>query len=97
MQLVFTFRHMEATAALKEYVEHKTQRLDKFLEKESQVQAILYTERHTQHIEFIIRPPGPTLTIETSANDMYAAIDLATDKAERLLVRRKEKLKDHTH
>ena len=95
MQLLFTFRHMDATEALKKRVGQKAARLEKYLEKESEIHAILHTERHSQHIELVIHAPGPTLAVEQSSDDMYTAIDLVMDKAERLLVRRKEKLKNH--
>ena len=40
-------------------------------------------------------PPGKTIYADATAPDMYAAIDLLTDKLDRLVLKQKEKMKDH--
>ena len=96
MQLTLTFRHMSPTDALKKYVEKKVLRLDKYCEKEGRIHAILETNRPDMRCELILHISGAQIPVEESKDDLYAAIDLAIDKAERALVRRKEKLKKHS-
>jgi len=96
MDLNLTFRHMSPTAPLKAYVSKKIRKLEKYCEKEGSLHAILETEKLNCRCELIIHVSGAPITVQEVNTDMYASIDLAIDKAERALVRRKEKLHNHS-
>lgn len=95
MVISYTFRHMASSDALRSYVEQKLERLEKFVGDNTEVSAIFSSEKLERNFELVFTAPGPTLTVTETGEDMFAAIDIAIDKAERQLVRRKERRLQH--
>ena len=95
MQLNITFRHLEATDALKEYAREKVDRVKKYLDRAGDAHVVLSLERHLHHADITIHSGAFLLRGREKSEDMYASIDLAMDKIERQLRRYKEKLKNH--
>ena len=56
---------------------------------------ILSVDKLEHKAEATIHTPGKTLFADALAADMYAAIDLLADKLDRLVIKQKEKIKDH--
>jgi putative sigma-54 modulation protein len=98
MQISVTFRHMDTSEPVRNYVEEKLERVNKYIEEPIDAQAVLTVEKKIRHnAEVSLVAKG--ITIKASAeviDDMYAAIDAVVDKLERQLKRYKEKLKRHT-
>ena len=86
---------IEVTNSIKNYIEEKISRVDKFFEKPEDVQAkiLLKVKGTEQTIEVMIQTIGFTLRAEESHSDMYAAIDLVVDKLERQIRKNKNKIK----
>jgi len=59
------------------------------------VHVILSVEKLRQKAEATVNMKGTQLFADTIDADMYAAIDLLTDKLDRQLIKHKEKVKDH--
>jgi len=88
---------MESTEALKNHVEDKISKLDKYLIKPVEAHVILSVEKIRQQCEIVITANNlRTTAVETSEN-LYAAIDMAVQKVERQLKKHKEQLKEHKH
>jgi putative sigma-54 modulation protein len=88
-------QQIEVTAALREYVETKLQRLARHFDHPFDVRAQLSLDRPDHRAEATVNVSGRTLHADASAADMYAAIDLLADKLDRLLMKHKERLVDH--
>ena len=56
---------------------------------------ILSVDKLEQKAEATLGTAGRTLFAEAAAQDMYAAIDLLSDKLDRLVLKQKEKMTDH--
>ncbi len=97
MSFSVTFRHMDATDALKEYCWDKVDRLKKYFREPIATHVILSTERgYNHHAEFVIRlKNGILVRGEEATEDMYSSIDLAMAKIERQVRRWKDKIRDH--
>jgi putative sigma-54 modulation protein len=96
MQIAVTFRHMEASEPVRNYLEEKLSRLKKYIDEPIDAQAVLSVSKKIRHdAEVTIIAKGITIKGSEETNDMYAAIDAVTDKLERQLKRYKEKLKNH--
>lgn len=95
MQIATTFRHMEASDALKSYVEEKLARVQKYIDEPINVQVFLTVEKIRHIAEITITAKGITIKASEETNDMYAAVDAVLDKIERQLRRYKEKIKEH--
>lgn len=93
MKLNIRGNKIKVTTAIKSYIEDKFSRLDKyFKEKEVDVNVLIKVNGLEQIIEVTI--PGNKLTIrsEERNRDLYAAIDLVTDKLERQIRKNKTRL-----
>lgn len=88
-------QQIEITAALRQYVETKMQRLERHFDPAFDVRVTLAVEKNRHHAEANVNIGGRTLHANSDGQDMYAAIDLLTDKLDRMLVKHKEKLVDH--
>lgn len=91
-----TYGHqIEVTAAMRDYVEAKLERLQRHFDAmEARVQLSLDKPDHKA--EATITRAGKTLHADAAGVDMYAAIDLLADKLDRLLVKVKEKQLDQS-
>ncbi|GMA51162.1 ribosomal subunit interface protein [Alicyclobacillus contaminans] len=73
--------HIPLTDALREYLEKKLSRLERYVEipADTQVHAALSVERGMHKVEITLTLFGYTFRAEERSSDMYASIDLATD------------------
>ena len=81
------------TKAIKDYIEAKLSRLEKYLNDESlRVNVLTKKEGRNQKIEVTIPTNGFILRNEAEDEDLYAAIDNVIDKLERQVRKNKEKI-----
>ncbi|CAM3530517.1 ribosome hibernation-promoting factor, HPF/YfiA family [Marinicrinis lubricantis] len=87
-------KDMELTTALREYVEKKLSKLEKYFDTPltSDVHVTLSVVRDRQKVEVTIPLSGVLLRAEEKSEDMYASIDLVLDKLERQIRKHKTKL-----
>ncbi len=84
-------KNTNATPALKEYVEKRLSKLDKYFENEPEAQVTLVVEKDTHKVEVTMPINGMILRGEEATGDMYASIDLVVEKMERQINRYKGK------
>jgi len=103
MQMIVKGRHMDVTPAIREYAEEKVGRVAKILDSQlMSAEVEVYTERNHsiqngQVAEVTIHTKGPVIRAKEAASDMYAAIDLVSEKLERQVRKYKTKMVDrHT-
>ncbi|RXZ83498.1 ribosome-associated translation inhibitor RaiA [Paenibacillaceae bacterium] len=87
-------QNIEVTDALRDYVEKKISRLDRYFEEPltSEANVRLSVTKNKQNVEVTIPLPGVLLRAEDKNSDMYAAIDLVLDKLERQIRKHKTKI-----
>lgn len=85
---------LEVTAALRDYVEKKIGRLERYFDAPptSDVNVTLSVIRDKQSVEVTIPLPGVLLRAEERNPDMYASIDLVVEKLERQIRKHKTKV-----
>lgn len=95
MKFTIRGKRLEVTDAIKAYVEEKIGRLDKYFENPENISAnvLMRLSGKDQIVEVTINTHGLILRGEESNKDLYASIDLVTDKIERQI--RKNKTKIH--
>lgn len=91
MNIKVVGKNIEITAAIKEYIEKRVERLEKFEGANTEITVVCSVEREEQIVEIQINQNGDFIRIEERNNDLYASVDLAIDKAERQLRKEKEK------
>ncbi len=96
MQVAVTFRHMDASPALRDYASEKFQHVArKYLRSPLDAKVVLEVEKFWHIAKFSLSVRGLTVKSEEKSEDMYSSIDLALDKMERQLRRYKDKIRDH--
>jgi putative sigma-54 modulation protein len=98
MQLSTTFRHMDASQAVREYAAEKLDKIKKYFSKEPiSAHATFAVERGFHHVADlnITLPSGIVINAKETTEDMYSSIDLATARIERQVRKWKDKIRDH--
>ena len=87
---------VKVTTPIKEYIESKLGKLDKYLENAGEIKTavIIRVKNNNQIIEVTVPTNKFTLRAEESHADLYAAIDLVHDKLERQIRKNKTRLND---
>lgn len=85
---------IEVTDSIKNYVKEKLERLDKYFEDSSKIDAhvIIRARNGEQIIEVTVPTSKYTLRAEEKHSDLYAAIDLVIDVLERQIRKNKTRL-----
>lgn len=94
MELNIRGDKLVVTKAIKDYITDKMSKLDKYFEKANKIKAsvIIRVKNGEQIIEVTVPTSKFTLRAEEKHDDLYAAIDLVTDKLERQIRKNKTKL-----
>ena len=95
MKFTIRGKKLKVTDAIKAYVEEKIGRLDKYFENPDEISTnvLMRLSGNNQVVEVTINTHGLILRGEEANKDLYASIDLVTDKIERQI--RKNKTKIH--
>ncbi|WP_339060477.1 ribosome hibernation-promoting factor, HPF/YfiA family [Tepidibacillus marianensis] len=86
--------NIEVTEALREYVEKKVGRIEKYFDTPptSPVYVTMKVVRDLHSVEVTVQLPGVVLRGEEQNEDMYAAIDIVVEKLERQIRKHKTKI-----
>lgn len=96
MEIQITNRHAKASPEIKEAIEEKFGKLEKFHDKITSCHVILDTEHPASRTaEVVMSVQGQTLTVKSKSEAVGKSIDEALDKIERRLKKLNEKIKDH--
>lgn len=95
MKITIHGKKLEVTDAIRDYVEEKISKLDKYFEKPDNISAtvLIKLSGKNQVVEVTINTHGLILRGEEEKKDLYASIDFVIDKIERQI--RKNKTKIH--
>lgn len=97
MQVLVTFRHMEATEALRQYAEHKVARVYKLMRRPIEAHVVLSVTKRRHVAEITLGGEHLHVNATEETGDLYSAIDLAMDKIERQIQKHVTKRKAHKH
>ena len=94
MQINVTFRHVESSPQLKDYIGGKLNKVKKYLREPLEAHVVLSAEkfRHTVEVN-IVAGNGAAIHGIESMEDIHAAIDKVVDKIERQIKKQLDKTK----
>ena len=96
INLNITFKHTEATDALKQYAQDKIEAcLKKFVHHDTEAHLILRVEKNRQIAEISFRTDGADFNCKEEKADLYIAIDSLVDALTHQLRKHKEKITSH--
>lgn len=97
MNLQLSGHHLQITPAIRDYVSGKLDRITNHFDHVIDVSVILSVEKLQHRCEATVRVRGKDIFCESTASDMYVAIDQLTDKLDRTVLKHKEKNLAHRH
>ncbi|MGL4760053.1 MAG: ribosome hibernation-promoting factor, HPF/YfiA family [Sarcina sp.] len=93
MKVKIHARNIKLTEALKESVEKKVLKLEKYFIEDVEAKVTLSVQKNRHIVEVLIPFNGMCIRAEETTDDMYKSIDLVEEKLERQIVKYKTKLK----
>lgn len=94
MQISVTFRQIEPSEALKNYVTERLNKFKRYLDGPVEAHVVLGLEKFRHQADVTIDSNGRIIKGRDENADMYAAIDLVMDKIDMQLKKLREKLRD---
>lgn len=95
MQVSITFRHMEASDAVRNHIDSKLEHIAKYLIKPIEVHVTLSVEKFRHTAEIVLLEQHFQAKAKETTDDMYLSIDKVLDKVEKQVKKRKEKVQEH--
>lgn len=89
-----TFRHIDPSQPLKDYVSEKLGKIQKILDDPYEAHVTLSVEKYRHIAEVFLTARGITIKAFESTDNLYSAIDLVADKVERQTKKYREKKKE---
>lgn len=97
MKVVILTRKFELTDDVKERIQKKLDKLDKFFPKETEAKVALKEEGNKTRVEVTIRQGGAIFRAEESDKEVYNAIDRVEDVLERQIRKNRTRLEKKMH
>ena len=95
MQIEVTFKHMEQSDSLRDYVTEKLEKVLKPLIEPVNAQAVLHVEKYRHIAKVTVHANGIVIKGKEETNDMYSSVDLVLDKLNRQVKKYREKIVRH--
>lgn len=94
MQINITFRHMDPSTSLKNYIGEKLRKVKKYLREPIEAHVVLTTEKFRHTVEVTITAGnGTAVHAMENMEDIHAAIDSIVDKIDRQIKKQLDKSK----
>ena len=92
MTFIIIGKNIDVTPGLKEAVEHKLGKLERYFTPDTEIHVTLSVQKERQKIEVTIPVKGDIIRSEQVSSDMYVSIDLVEEVIERQLRKYKNKI-----
>ena len=92
MKFIIVGKNIDVTPSLKETVESKLGKLERYFTPDTEIHVTLSIQKEHQKIEVTIPVKGNIIRSEQESTDMYVSIDLVEEVIERQLRKYKNKL-----
>ncbi len=94
MKLNIKGRNIELTDALRQYIEKRINKFEKFLGELSEAIVTISTEKFTHKIDVLLKVNGHLIQAEGKTEDLYSAVDQVVEKLEKQILKYKEKVQN---
>ena len=95
MEVDISGRHFRVTAPLKEYIDKKVRKLDKYALKIESVHVVLEIQKIRSCVEITMLGKNLRVAAREQSEDMYAAFDNCFGNIQRRLGRQHDRVKEH--
>jgi len=96
MRVQIAGKHLDITEEMKDYAEERAEKMARFFDRVNAVHVVLNRDGNLYSAEMICHGvKGKELVCSERDKDVFAAMDLVTDKMGRQLTKLKEKVRGH--
>ena len=95
MQILVTFKNVDASDYLKSYLEEKLNRLEKIMPNHGTADVVFQEEKLRKIVDVSLTGKGFDVYAKEESGAWNEAIDLVVDKAKKQLIKNKEKIQAH--
>lgn len=95
MQILVTFKNVDASDYLKSYLEEKLERLEKIMPYPGTADVVFQEEKLNKIVDVNLSGKGFDVHAREASSAWNEAIDLVIDKAKKQLIKNKEKIQSH--
>jgi len=92
MKIILSGKNLEITDALREQVNKKVKKLERYFNDDTEAQVTMAVENYRHIVEVTIPFNGVVIRAEESTDDMYTSIDKVLSKLERQIHKHRTKL-----
>ena len=92
MNFIISGKNIDVTPGLKDAIEQKLGKLERYFTPETEIIVTLSVEKERQKIEVTIPVKGNIIRSEQTSDDMYVSVDLVEEVIERQLRKYKNEL-----
>jgi putative sigma-54 modulation protein len=92
MKITITGKNIELTEGLKEAVEDRLSKLEKYFAPDTEAHVTMSVEKERQKIEVTIPVKGSVIRAEQVSNDMYVSIEVVEEIIERQMKKYRNKI-----
>ncbi len=97
MRITITSRNVDVSDKLKNLINKKMQKLDRYFKKGTEVSVCLNQEKNRSVMEVTVHCDGIVIRAEKSDTDMYSALDNVLQKLERRIRKHRTKIEKKLH
>lgn len=94
MHITVTGRHMEITPAIRDYIEDKILKLDRYSPKIIEAHVIAGHEKYRFIVEVVLIGTNLRISAKEETNDFHGAVDIAFSKIVKRLKRSRDIIKE---
>ena len=95
MQIKTSFKHLEHTEALDQKIQEKSEKLKKYFDGNFEIQWTCYVQENVHHADIKLIGPSFEYHAKSHADQLYKCFDLAINKIEKQIWKKKDKWKQH--
>ncbi|ACI22015.1 MULTISPECIES: ribosome hibernation-promoting factor, HPF/YfiA family [Thermodesulfovibrio] len=94
MKITIRGKNIDVTEALKQYIEKRVTKFERFLTDTSEAIVTISTEKFTHKIDVLLKVDGHLIQAEGKTEDLYSAVDQVVEKLEKQVLKYKEKVQN---
>lgn len=92
MKITIRGKNIDVTEALRQYIEKRVSKFERFLNDASEAIVTISTEKFTHKIDVLLKVNGHLIQAEGKTEDLYSAVDQVVEKLEKQVLKYKEKV-----
>jgi len=97
MKVSVSFKNLEHTPSLDERINEKSYRIFKYLGGNISIKWTCHVSNNQHHAEVLVYGPRFEYHAEAACDSLYKSLDVAIERIEKQIHKRKDKWKNHIH